>query len=95
MVLFSLYNSCRKFLYDNSWSNNDGYSIVCEASSTKSGFKHVATLMHRGCEADEITITYLNRTWEKFEYQSAIHKLLDEASILTDKEKRRFRKKVK
>ena len=74
---------------------NDTYFIICEVSNTRNGFKHTATLMHNGAELDSTKICYLNRTWEAYKYESVMLQLLDETTELTDKEKRRFKKKVK
>ena len=54
---------------------------VCDWQKTRSGFKHVATLMDHGIERESVKICYLNRTWEAYEYQSVLSKLLDKAGI--------------
>ena len=74
---------------------NDEYSIVCETHNTSYGFKHTATLMQNGSKADDAKSCYYNRTWEAYQYQSVLLILLDKTNVLTDKEKRRFRNKVK
>ena len=75
---------------------NDKYSIVCETHNTSyGGFKHTATLMQNGLEITDTKICYHNRTWESYQYQSVLLQLLDKTNVLTDKEKRRFRNKVK
>lgn len=74
---------------------NKKYSIVCETHNTSYGFKHTATLMQNGSEIDDAKSCYYNRTWEAYKYQSVLLILLDKTTILTDKEKRRFRNKVK
>ncbi len=65
---------------------NDDIEIVCEAEKTRSGFRHVATLLKNGREADSVKICYLNRTWEKYEFDSVIEKLA-ESKILSEEEK--------
>ena len=52
------------------------YSVVCAFKSTRSGFKHTATLMKNGLQIYETKICYLNRTWERFEYESVLRKLI-------------------
>ena len=69
---------------------NKYYSIVCEYKSTSRGFNHYATLFKCGREIEWTKICYLNRTWERFCYESVILKVLDN-SDLTDKEKKRFK----
>jgi hypothetical protein len=56
---------------------NQNYQIVCEWQKTRNGFKHVAKL--KGLYFNTIAETkvcYLNRTWESFEYETVIEKLL-------------------
>jgi hypothetical protein len=74
---------------------NNTYSIVCEVHNTSYGFKHTATLMQNGSEIDDAKSCYYNRTWENYQYQSVLLILLDKTTMLTDKEKRRFRNKVR
>ena len=67
--------------------NNRKYQIVCNWESTRNGFKHVATLYaefteynfinaKRLNEIESVKINYLNRTWESFEFESVIKKLI-------------------
>ena len=74
---------------------NNTYSIVCESQSTRSGFRHIATLMQNGRELDSTKMTYINRTWEAYPFQSVLIAMLDKTTWLTDKEKRRFKNKVR
>lgn len=74
---------------------NNTYSIVCETHNTSYGFKHTATLMKNGSEIDDAKSCYYNRTWESYRYQTVLYILLDKTTMLTDKEKRRFKNKVR
>lgn len=61
---------------------NDKYQIGCEYVKTRNGFKHVANLYRTGLSGtttsiSETKVCYLNRTWESFEYETVIEKLLD------------------
>ena len=56
---------------------DDQYTIICEWKKTRIAFKHVATLVRNGAQIDETKICYQNRTWESYEYESVIEKLLD------------------
>ena len=56
---------------------DDMYSVVCVFKGTRSGFKYTATLMKNGLQVAETKICYLNRTWERFEYESVLIKLID------------------
>jgi len=67
---------------------NNTYSIICDVKGTRTGFKHEAKLTKNGTAIDFAKVIYCNRTWEAFQYQSVIRKLLDQTKELTDKEKR-------
>ena len=62
---------------------NRNIEIVCESKNRRSGFKHVATLLVGGIERDEAKCLYVNRTWERWEYQSVLQKLADETRALS------------
>lgn len=55
---------------------NSEYSVVCVSESTRSGFRHLATLMQNGSEIDKAKCCYQNRTWESFEFESVLRDLL-------------------
>ena len=59
---------------------------------TRSGFMHETELYIDGWEATAAKCHYINRTWERYAYQSvmleAVHKLQEEE---TEREKRRFK----
>ena len=61
--------------------------VECQAKKTRNGFKHVATLLINGDERDKSEANYLNRTWESYEFQSVILKLLNKTKALDDVEK--------
>ena len=56
---------------------DDRFSVVCESKSTRSGFKHEAVLMNNGYGVEKTKICYLNRTWESYEYESVLVKLIN------------------
>ena len=74
---------------------NKNIQVVCESQSRRSGFRHVAVLMKRYHEFDRTKICYINRTWERYTYESVLMKLISDTDKLTDKEKRRFINKIK
>jgi hypothetical protein len=55
---------------------DDTYSVVCQFAKTRQGFKHIATLIRNGLEVCEVKECYLNRTWERFEYETVLCKLV-------------------
>lgn len=65
----------------------DRIEIVCDTASTRNGFKHVATLMLDGQEQGNVKCNYLNRTWEKYTYQSVLEKMISNSSVLSAQDK--------
>lgn len=61
--------------------------IVCQWRKTRNGFKHEATLFLSGSECETVKVCYLNRTWERYEYQTVILKLADKSKSLTQEQK--------
>jgi hypothetical protein len=68
---------------------DDVYSIVCESKDTRNGFKHVATLLKNGVSIYDTKIRYLNRTWERFQYESVLLKVVDDFIAQCDRTKYR------
>ena len=77
----------------NYFKINKELSAICEWKKTRSAFKHEAVLLRNGYEVDRKKICYLNRTWEKYEFESVLYKLSDSAE-LSDKEKKLFKNKI-
>ncbi len=74
--------------------------VVCVAESTRNGFRHLATLIVNGDERETAKCTYINRTWERYQYESVLNALLvkikkGEYGFLDDKEQKLFAKKIK
>lgn len=73
---------------------NNELSAVCEWKKTRSAFKHEAVLKRNGYIVDKKKICYLNRTWERYEFESVLYKLAESAE-LTSEEKELFNEKIK
>lgn len=55
------------------------YEIVAYSYETRNSWGHKATLIHNGTyELNRYKITYYNRTWECYQYQSVIKSVLDD-----------------
>lgn len=67
---------------------NEKIKIVCEWHKTRNAFKHTASLLVDGREVESTKICYLNRTWERFEYQSVAQKLVSDSKFLSEEEKK-------
>lgn len=61
----------------NEFKINDTYKVVCKTNDAPSGFKHVATLFENGKRIKSSSISYSNRAWEQYRYESVLQKLLD------------------
>ena len=58
---------------------NENLEAVCEWKKTRVAFKHEATLLRDGREVLTVKICYLNRTWERYTYESVLYKLLEKS----------------
>src|SRR3990167_6605642 len=58
---------------------NEHLEAVCEWKKTRNGFKHTATLLLNGIEQKEVKVCYLNRTWERYTYESVLYKLMEKS----------------
>jgi hypothetical protein len=67
---------------------NEEIEIVCEHQNTRSGFRHVATLLINESEVDKAKICYLNRTWEQYEFESVLRRIVDRTIFLSDEQKK-------
>ena len=67
-----------------------GIEIVAHSENTRSGFRHIAVLYVDGDEVERAKVTYQNRTWERYEFESVLKSLLDKTTYLKDKEKNDF-----
>jgi hypothetical protein len=70
--------------------NEDKY-IVCESVGTRYGFRHDAKLFVNGYEVEKAKICYYNRTWEAFQFQTVVLKLIEKTDALTEAEKELFK----
>ena len=55
------------------------YTFVCESIGTRHGFAHVVHLFRDNYEISRARCSYLNRTWEKYRFQSAMMNALFQA----------------
>lgn len=70
--------------------------VVCEWKKNRSGFKHEATLIRNRYGQVSVKCQYYNRTWESYEYESVLFKLLEKSKgVLSEKESKRFAAKIK
>ena len=58
--------------------------VVCTSESTRSGFRHLATLFIDGQEHSTDKCTYQNRTWESYDFQSVLHRIITRSDLTTE-----------
>lgn len=56
---------------------NENVKAVCEYKPTRNGFLHKATLYENAKIIGTAQISYINRTWECFEYETVLYKLIE------------------
>lgn len=56
---------------------NEHITISCRAEKTRNGFRHLASLLIDGWIAEKAKVCYLNRTWERFEFETVIRTLAE------------------
>jgi hypothetical protein len=57
---------------------NEKYNVICDFEKTRSGFRHIAVLHKNGLESARAKCTYLNRTWEAYEFESVLIKIIND-----------------
>ncbi len=68
-------------------------TIECDWKKTSYGFKHEARLLVNGREHERAKVCYYNRTWESFEYESVIAKVLSKTNLVSKRMKTIFLKR--
>lgn len=75
----------------NTTSKGAEIVINCRSESTHNGFRHIAEIQARNNKQgyfytlNTAKISYLNRTWERYTFESVIHKALESCNFCTDK----------
>jgi hypothetical protein len=67
---------------------NNKITIVARHEDTRNGFRHIADLYINGEKIDSAKVTYQNRTWESYQFQTVLQKLIEDTTYLTDEEKK-------
>jgi len=66
---------------------NEKENIVARSEKTRNGFRHVVEYYKDGRMVETAKVCYLNRTWESYDFETAIRKLLEKMNM-DDAEKR-------
>lgn len=57
--------------------NGEEITFRCYTTDTRSGFCHTAHLMGWKYDITDTKVSYYNRTWERFEYESVLKRAID------------------
>jgi hypothetical protein len=76
----SMYSSDRGTTFDV----GDGIKITARYGDARDGFNHFAEVYKDGNLVGSAKVHYINRTWESYNYESAISKALDKAGFSDD-----------
>ena len=57
--------------------NGEEITFRCYTTDTRSGFCHTAHLMGWKYSISDTKVSYYNRTWERFRYESALKRAID------------------
>jgi len=74
---------------------NRDIKVYCENYQTSCTWGHKGFIEVKGIETNKAKIRYINRTWEKFEYQSLIYELVNNCNVITDKQKLKLKEVIK
>lgn len=57
--------------------NGREYSFYCHTTSTRNGFCHTVETLADGSWLRDTKISYINRTWERFDYETALKRAIE------------------
>lgn len=57
--------------------NGEKISFFCNTTNTKNGFCHHVYVIGGGKDYEHTRVLYYNRTWETFQYETALYRAID------------------
>lgn len=57
--------------------NGEKISFFCNTTNTKNGFCHHVYVIGGGKDYEYTRVSYYNRTWESFQYETALYRAID------------------
>lgn len=57
--------------------NGEKISFFCNTTNTKNGFCHHVYVIGGGKDYEHTRVSYYNRTWESFQYETALYRAID------------------
>lgn len=70
------YKRSGRIFKETTFELEDGVYIVCRSENTSRGFRHIAEFYVGDNMIATESVNYLNRTWEKYDFQTVISNLL-------------------
>ena len=70
---------------------NENLKVNCWTEDTSYGFRHLAELDRDYCTIATAKSSYYNRTWECYQYESVLNRLLETTTHLPEKDKADFK----
>ena len=72
------------------------FEAFCLTANTRNGFKHEVEIQKNGCTIARAKVNYINRTRERYDYETAIHKAVENCVLSADKaENEKLKKALK
>lgn len=71
---------------DKIFKINDEIEIHCYSRGNKYGFTHRAVMVVKGQRSTEAKCQYYNRTWERFQFESVLNKVLAKDKFFTSEQ---------
>jgi hypothetical protein len=59
----------------------NGIQIVARSENTRYGFRHLASAFFDGMERSTAKCCYYNRTWERYQYQTVLRKVIEKVEF--------------
>ena len=70
-------------------------TVECETYETRYSWGHKAYMTVKGKGEDYAKITYYNRTWESYQFESILEYIVDRSKLLTKRQKTYARKAIR
>lgn len=71
------------------------HSLLLNSESTRTGFRHIARYFINGSVKVKVKVCYINRTWERFKYETLLHNLATKIESVTKAEPEHYKKELK
>ena len=66
-------------------NSGEKYEAICGSAKTRNGFRHYVEILKNGEQIAAAGVSYCNRTWERFPFETAINRAIGSARLSFDK----------